>query len=157
MHGETVKFVFHTYLSQVSRRRGEIICIGDAVCDISSLWLYPCTNTVRKLDRFNMSSVEEHLRWKGRAVSSVRYWAVPIQVSCTYLALKVWLIMYVMLSDTLCECQVEYCRPLCELSADIVTEIKKKRNQFKLPVVSCVSSIYRVSQEECARLRDNVP
>ena len=55
-------FVFHIYLSQVSRRRGEIVCIRDAVCDISSLWLYPCANTVWKLDRFNMSSVEEHVR-----------------------------------------------------------------------------------------------
>jgi len=36
-------------------------------------------------------------------------------------------IMYIMLSDTLCECQVKYCSPICELYADTVTELKNKQ------------------------------
>jgi len=59
-------------------------------------------------------------------------------------------IMYVMLSDILCECQVKYCRPMCELPVDTVTESKKKCISSncvlvkvnKLPLVSCVSTVY---------------
>ena len=60
-------------------------------------------------------------------------------------------ITYVKLSDTLCECQIKYCRPMCELPADSVTESKEEGISSNcvlvevnnLPVVSCVSSVHK--------------
>jgi hypothetical protein len=64
-------FSLHVFLSQVSRRRGAILCFGDAICDIPSVWIHTCTNPVWKFDRFNMSSLEEYMWGEGRAVSSL--------------------------------------------------------------------------------------
>jgi hypothetical protein len=76
------------FLFQVSWRRGAILCIGDAICDIPSVWVYPCTNSLWKLNWFNMSPMEEHMWWEGRTMSSLWHWTVQIQVSYLYHDLK---------------------------------------------------------------------
>jgi hypothetical protein len=44
------KIFIDILLSQVSRRRRAVVCIGDAICDIPSVWVYTCTNPIWKFD-----------------------------------------------------------------------------------------------------------